>query len=79
MHHYFAERDSGVFVCKGMILMKKLVCPNCKDELMDMDGIHHVEKKCKKCNRLISFIPETQQTKIKRMPPRETSSGCRFY
>lgn len=46
---------------------------------MEMSGKNYLERKCTECNRLVIFNPDTQITKIKRMPQRNTSSGCRFY
>lgn len=59
--------------------MGMLICPKCKNELMEMSGKNYLERKCTECNRLVIFNPDTQITKIKRMPQRNTSSGCRFY
>jgi phage FluMu protein Com len=79
MHHYYSFCSNGVFVCKGRMNMKKLVCPKCGRELMDISGESYIEKKCVDCNRLIIFNPETGITKAKKMPQRNTISGCRFY
>jgi phage FluMu protein Com len=59
--------------------MGMLICPKCNKELMEMSGKYYLEKKCTECNRLVIFNPDTQITKAKRMPQRNTISGCRFY
>ena len=59
--------------------MGMLICPKCKKELMQISGKSYIDKKCKDCNRLVVFNPETQETKIKRVPLKSDSRGCRFY
>lgn len=59
--------------------MGMLVCPRCKRELIEISGKSYLEVKCHDCNGLVIYNPDTQTTRIRKMPPRTTSSGCRFY
>lgn len=56
-------------------------CPKCKRKVGTWDGRSrmNVIVKCKKCNKIVAFRVDTMQTEIKDIPPRESSSGTRFY
>lgn len=57
--------------------MGMLICPKCKKELIEISGTNYIDVKCKDCNRLVIFNPETG-IKMKKIY-RTTSSGVRFY
>lgn len=58
-----------------------IYCPACgrKTGTHDGKGTLHIKTKCKKCQKLVVYFPESKQTLLKLMPPRATSSGMRFY
>lgn len=60
---------------------KTIYCPTCGRSVASWDGksVANPIGKCKKCNKLVVFNTETQEVKTKKIPPRNTSSGMRFY
>ena len=38
-----------------------------------------MQANCKKCNKRISYFPETESVIVTNIPERTTSSGIRFY
>ena len=60
---------------------KTIYCPKCGRKVATWDGRSTINilVKCKKCNKLIVYDIEKQETEIKAIPPRTTSSGMRFY
>lgn len=63
--------------------MGKLIvyCPGCGRMLFDRQNYTEsfMQKKCNKCKKLITYNPEDGRVIMKDIPPRNTSSGCRFY
>ena len=60
---------------------KIIYCPKCGRRVATWDGRStiNISVKCKKCNKLIVYYIEKQETEIKEIPQRTTSSGMRFY
>ena len=60
---------------------KTIYCPICKQKVAKYDGhsAMNVIVNCKKCNMQVVYWVEEQKTKIRPIPPRNTSSGMRFY
>ena len=60
---------------------KTIYCPKCGRKVATWDGRRtiNIVKKCNKCNKLVIFNIEKQETEIKEIPPRTSSSGIRFY
>lgn len=60
---------------------KSIMCPYCKKFLTkaDKEDPRTHQLKCKKCGKLILFVPKTGEFKIKKAPERTTSSGMVFY
>lgn len=58
-----------------------IYCPRCKRKVATCSsrGSLAIDVKCKRCEKLVIYIPKTKETLIKPMPPRATSSGMRFY
>ena len=59
----------------------KINCPKCQEQVLDLDGrtTLNITGKCKNCNKLIVYDAQTKEVKIRNIPPRDTSSGMRFY
>ena len=60
---------------------KTIYCPKCRRKVATWDGRSTINilVKCKKCNKLVVYDVESEEVKIKAIPPRATSSGMRFY
>lgn len=60
---------------------KTIYCPRCgrKTGTHDGKGTLYAEKKCSNCNKLVIYKPDTKETITRKLPPRATSSGMRFY
>ena len=58
-----------------------IYCPLCHRKVCEHDGkgTLYIEKKCSNCNRLVVYKPDTKETITRKLPPRATSSGMRFY
>lgn len=59
----------------------ELYCPKCGRQVFnDKDFIgYYIERKCKKCNKLVVYNSEDGRVVMKPIPPRNTSSGMRFF
>lgn len=59
----------------------RLYCPKCGAKVVDVDYKMKsiIEVKCKHCNRMVVYNPQNGKKKVKDIPERKTSSGCRFY
>ena len=64
-----------------MAEQKTIYCPKCGRKVATWDGRStiNVLAKCKKCKKLVVYNIENEETKIKEIPQRTTSSGMRFY
>ena len=60
---------------------KTIYCPKCGRKVATWDGrsINNVSAKCSKCRKLVVYDVESEEVKIKEIPPRTSSSGMRFY
>ena len=62
---------------------KSIMCPKCGNFLTKVDkkDTRKYEISCKKCRRLIKFVPcsDEESLEIKKIPERTQSSGMRFY
>lgn len=61
---------------------KSIMCPRCNSFLTKADkrDPRKHEISCRKCRRLIVFVPcDNELWEIKRIPKRTQSSGMRFY
>ena len=60
---------------------KTIYCPECGRKVSRWDGrgTMNIVAKCNKCNELVVYIASSDTTVIKKIPPRQTSSGKRFY
>ena len=58
-----------------------IYCPKCGRKVGSYDGKSQINKsmECKKCKKLVVFLVETGETKLKDIPKRTQSSGMRFY
>lgn len=63
-----------------MMEPKTIYCPQCGRKVMAYDGKSTMNQyaKCKKCLKMVCFYPEKNETEIKRLPKRTTSSGMTF-
>mgnify|MGYP002518705790 CR=1 FL=1 len=76
-----------LFVVQGrneVVIVEKLkiiYCPKCGRRVATWDGKTSINPigHCRKCNKRVVFIVETQETIIKDVPIRATSSGKTFY
>ena len=59
----------------------KIYCPGCGRLIFDNKKYigYYLERKCKKCKKLVVFNSEEDRVVMKPIPPRNTSSGMRFY
>lgn len=66
---------------KREIELKNIYCPKCKRKVMTHDnwGTIPIYARCKKCNKVVCYDPNTHQTTIKKIPPRNTSNSGRIY
>ena len=68
-------------------LDSKIIVPFCPESVLSGIGntdflncVWYLKKvKIKKCNKRVVFHVDTMETEIKDIPPRECSSGLRFY
>ena len=60
---------------------KTIYCPKCGRRVATWDGKTSINPigHCRKCNKRVVFKVETQETIIKDVPIRATSSGKTFY
>lgn len=60
---------------------KIIYCPRCGRRVGQWDGRSsiNVVAKCKKCMKRVVYHIDTKETEIKNIPPRQCSSGIRFY
>lgn len=66
---------------KIMAEPKTIYCPKCGHAVCHYDGKQTTNPtcKCEKCNKLVVYDIKTGETKLKPVPPRNTSSGMVFY
>lgn len=60
---------------------KSIYCPICKRKVGKWDGrstVNVIVAGCKKCRKKIVYHVDTGQTKLSKIPPRNTSSGMTF-
>lgn len=59
----------------------KIYCPHCGRKVMEYDGKSQINPmaRCRKCNKAVVYDIESQETLIKPLPERKTSSGMTFY
>lgn len=64
-----------------MLPMRSVYCPGCNRKVMNATtrGTTPVSCKCKNCNKLVIYHPDTSETTISNVPQRTQSSGKRFY
>ena len=64
-----------------MLEPKTIYFPKCGRKVATWDGRStiNIVDNCKKCRKRVIYHVDTEKTEIKDMPPRETSSGTRFY
>lgn len=77
-HFCFNQRDQmKLYKNKGI----KITCPNCGKFLAKADKRDSRTHKlaCRKCWKWIWFVPASETTEIKDIPPRASGSGMRFY
>ena len=74
---FFVGRNEVVIVEKS----KTIYCPKCGRRVATWDGKTSINPigHCRKCNKRVVFVVETQETIIKDLPIRATSSGKTFY
>ena len=85
--HRSTCRNVGAFVMQGrneVVIVEKLktiYCPKCGRRVATWDGRSTIDVivNCRKCNKRVVFNVETQETIIKDVPIRATSSGKTFY
>lgn len=60
---------------------KTILCPKCGRKVGTHDGKSTMVKSvmCSKCNKLVTYNPQTNKTILVDKPLRVTSSGKRFY
>ena len=60
---------------------KTIYCPKCKRKVAEWDGRStiNVIENCRKCNKRVVYYVDSGKTEIKDIPPRQCSSGMRFY
>lgn len=58
-----------------------IYCPLCRRKCFEYDGrgTLYMERKCSNCDKLVIYKPDTKETIVRKLPPRATSSGMRFY
>jgi ribosomal protein S27E len=58
-----------------------IYCPCCKRKVAvyNTKATIAIDVKCKRCNKLVIYIPKTKETLVRPLPERVTSSGLRFY
>lgn len=66
---------------RGVEMKKNIDCPNCGFLLTTADKKDNRVRKmrCLGCRKWIWFIPKSDYFEIRDIPPRQTSSGVRFY
>lgn len=60
---------------------KTIYCPQCGRKVMECDESAQIifSIACRKCNKLVVFNSIDGNISLKRIPPRTTASGMRFY
>lgn len=60
---------------------KTIYCPRCGRKVANYDGRSSINVivHCKKCKMRVVYHVDTDITEIKKIPPRNTSSGMTFY
>lgn len=60
---------------------KMIYCPQCRRKVATYDGRATINKiaKCKKCNLQVIYDVARDETTVKPLPKRETSSGVFLY
>lgn len=63
-----------------MYKQEKIYCPQCKRVVATYDGRTKTPliTNCKRCEKRVVFDPVTRKIELKKIPPRETSSGVTF-
>lgn len=66
---------------KREIVWRNIYCPQCGRKVMKHDnwGTIPISTKCNKCNKVVTYYPETKETTIKKLPPRTLSNSGRIY
>lgn len=64
-----------------MVETKAIYCPRCgrKVAKRDKESKINISVNCRKCQKRIVYFVDTDKTEIKNIPPRNCSSGMRFY
>lgn len=67
----------------NMIVFEKIpiYCPRCNRQVLTYDGNARssLSAKCNRCNKLVTYYPMKDETKISNLPERATGSGSRYY
>lgn len=60
---------------------KTIYCPQCGRKVMTYDEkAKNIQRTaCNKCNKLVIYKPSIDEVKLDKIPPRNTSSGMRYY
>ena len=60
---------------------KTIYCPRCGRRVGQWDGRSSINviTNCRKCQKRVVYNVDTGETEIKKIPPRQCSSGLRFY
>lgn len=59
---------------------RNIYCPICHRKVGSYDGKSTMNKyiECRKCRKMVCFYPERNETEIKNLPKRASSSGMTF-
>jgi hypothetical protein len=59
---------------------KAIYCPICKSKVGTYDGRSSINviTRCRKCKKQVIYFVDTEETKVKSLPKRATSSGITF-
>jgi hypothetical protein len=72
-----------LLLCRKEVTMEyiPIYCPKCGRKVMKVNrkSTMDISTKCKKCNKRISYFPDTGAIIITDIPKRTTSSGKRLY
>ena len=62
-------------------MSKNVYCPICRHKLFVHYGLSDlpVDCVCRKCQRLVTYNPQTDTTKHGKMPTQKTASGKRIF
>lgn len=65
---------------KGKIMGKTIYCPACGRKVATWDGKSKINKiaRCRKCNKKVIYDIENQETRLEKLPERQSSSGVVF-